>query len=316
MIVGVPNYKQLHDTAVGWMNLAWEITTKELDDFHEAFTVFMMIEEERGSEKADAEAEKFWTAAQYKLNNATSLLQQSLEIFLKARIAEVSPFLLIVGEPQSWPRPEPSGDVDFSNFRTLDAVQLCRAVKIVSATPIPDAFIDFYDRLRRVRNKISHLNSGSIKAEASAILLDILMAHKFLFPDEAWVKFRRRYLDSTGQYSDPEGLYGEDDYTNDCIAGEIETVLHELEPKYAKLFFQFDPKKDALRCPTCLKLRTGWTDREWSFAQKQRGGKIKCAACLSVYTVQEYKNKIREYFGYLDKAEQKEIGEELDRELP
>jgi hypothetical protein len=81
-----------------------------------------------------------------KLNNAISLLQQSLEIFLKAKIAEVSPFLLIAGDPQSWPSPNKLGQVEFSDFRTLDAAHLCRSARIVS-TGLTDQFVQFYTRL-------------------------------------------------------------------------------------------------------------------------------------------------------------------------
>jgi hypothetical protein len=77
---------------------------------------------------SDDDKTDYWRARTYRLNNAISLLQQSLEIFLKARIAEVSPFLLISGEPDRWPKRNSAGDVDFSDFRTLDAVQLCKAV--------------------------------------------------------------------------------------------------------------------------------------------------------------------------------------------
>jgi hypothetical protein len=30
MIVGVPEFAELHDTAVGWLNLAWEIAIREV----------------------------------------------------------------------------------------------------------------------------------------------------------------------------------------------------------------------------------------------------------------------------------------------
>lgn len=315
MIVGVPDHNVLRQTAAGWLNLAWEITIREVEEFQENAIVFNMIEEAHGRDRAEAAVQRSRIAAQYKLNNAISLLQQSLEIFLKARIAEVSPFLLIAGDPQSWPKPEGTGAIEFSNFRTLDAVQLCRVVKLVSTNPLADQFVEFYDRLRKARNKISHLKAGDIHAEANSILIDILSAHKYLFPREIWVDFRREYMISTGQYnSDDFPKEKDEDYVHENITRELGVAFDELDANCIKKFFKYDMNKKGFRCPQCLKLRT--EDAEWTFAQRQRNGNIKCVACQSVYTRQEYKDKINEYFSYLDGAERRRIDEDVRREFP
>ena len=44
MIVGVPDSQELHDTAVGWFNLAWDIVIKEVEDFQEAGSLFNDME--------------------------------------------------------------------------------------------------------------------------------------------------------------------------------------------------------------------------------------------------------------------------------
>ena len=173
--------------------------------------------------------------------------------------------------------------------------------------------MQFYTRLRLERNKIVHLNAGSIKAEVNAIICDILEAHHHLFPDQLWVEFRTRYLRSTGEYWDQEGIFTGDDYTHDQITREVDAALNNLSSQNGKLYFAYDRKKKALRCPRFLKLRSG--DQEWEFAQKQQDGTIKCIACLSVYTRQEYENWILDYFGYLSADEQTEIAEEVRRDL-
>jgi hypothetical protein len=83
VIVGVPDHNRLRETATAWLNLAWEIVIKEAEDFQESDTALETVEEEYGKEAARDAAEKFWAAAQYKLNNAVSLLQQSLGFFLR-----------------------------------------------------------------------------------------------------------------------------------------------------------------------------------------------------------------------------------------
>lgn len=313
MITGIPDHNELTETATGWLNLAWDIVIGEARKFQEVETVFDDIEEQHGPDVAERAINQHWNAKRLKLNNAISLLQQSLEIFLKARIAEVSPFLLIAGDPPSWPSIDNAGNVEFSDFRTLDAIHLCRAARIVSATPLSEQFVQFYGRLRKERNKIAHLNAGSMKAEANAIILDILEAHRLLFPGQLWVEFRKNYLDSTGEYADTEGIFTGDDYTNDKICSEIEAALGELSSQHAKLYFQYDHRKKGLRCPLCLERRNG--DDEWRFAQKQKDGNIRCIACLSVYPKDDYIEAVVKYFKYLGEDEQTRINDETRQEL-
>ena len=135
MIVGVPDHLVLKETAIGWMNLAWDTAIDEARTFQDVEFVTMVLRKSR-ADVANTAIAKHWRE-QLLLNNAFSLLQQSLEIALKAKIAEVSPFLLMAGDPRSWPKPKDGvNTIDFSNFRTIDAVQLCGAVNTVSATPL------------------------------------------------------------------------------------------------------------------------------------------------------------------------------------
>ena len=53
MIVGVPDHNVLRQTAAGWLNLAWEITIREVEEFQENAIVFNMIEEAHGRDRAE-----------------------------------------------------------------------------------------------------------------------------------------------------------------------------------------------------------------------------------------------------------------------
>ena len=169
--------------------------------------------------------------------------------------------------------------------------------------------MQFYTRLRKERNKIAHLNAAAMKAEAHAIILNILEAHNLLFPKQLWAKFRKSYLASTGEYFDKEGLFTGEDITNDRICREIAAALAELSPRESKLYFQHDNRKKGLRCPHCMELRSKHCDEEWRFAQKQIDGRIRCIACLSVYSKEGYADAMVKDFGCLDELEQSEIGE-------
>jgi DNA-binding ferritin-like protein (Dps family) len=117
MIVGVPDANELRETAIGWLNLAWEVAINEVREFQEVDEYFDALAREYEEEPRQEEINKFWDTSRYNLNNAISLLQQSLEIALKARIAEVSPYLLIAGDPQSWPTVNSSNnEADFADF--------------------------------------------------------------------------------------------------------------------------------------------------------------------------------------------------------
>ena len=78
MIVGIPSARQLHEIAVGWLNLAWEITIGEVIEFQEAEHLFTGVDLEREPERIEEDIEKYWKGANYKLNNAISLTQQAL----------------------------------------------------------------------------------------------------------------------------------------------------------------------------------------------------------------------------------------------
>jgi hypothetical protein len=287
VIVGVPDFRELHDTATGWLNLAWEITIHEMSEFQEAAEFL-------SKEDVDEETKKYWNGARYKLNNAISILQQSFEIELKARIAKVSPFLLIAGDPQSWPGMDASGRIDFSDFRTLDSVHLCKVCNIASDSPLPIKFIQLYSEVRKTRNKIAHLNAGNMKAESTEILLTILTAHGQLYQKGTWMQFRRKYM-LTEQKEAPQFLSVED-VTNDTLNYEFETLRWSLTPQKLREFFGYDVRKRELTCFNCEEQRSGYCDRNWAFAQRQKDGTVKCTVCDHIYTQAEYKT-------YEDEAE-------------
>jgi hypothetical protein len=133
MIIDVPDHPELKETAIGWFNLAWGTTTDALSIFQQNVEYY---EEHVGEEMSAEQTDGCWHAQRYKLNNAIALLQQAMELFLKARIAEVSPFLLIAGEPHHWPKPNADGKVSFSEFRTIDTGQPMDRLVFPGAIPL------------------------------------------------------------------------------------------------------------------------------------------------------------------------------------
>jgi hypothetical protein len=95
-----------------------------------------------------------------------------------------------------------------------------------------------------------------------------------------------------------------DDYTNDKLNHEFETLLSELEPRYLREFFGCETKKRDLTCFNCLDQRTSWCDQDWEFAQKQKGG-VKCVGCHHWYTDAGYKELADTYAKELEEQRQK-----------
>jgi hypothetical protein len=91
----------------------------------------------------------------------------------------------------------------------------------------------------------------------------------------------------TEQNNAPNFEDGEDS-TNDSLNYEFDALRLELEPRYLREFFGYDTRKRDLSCFNCQDCRTSWCDRDWEFAQRQKGGGVKCVVCSHRYTDAEY----------------------------
>lgn len=288
MISGVPTSKVLYDTAYGWLNLAWSIATRASEEFQDINDALLWVAEERGVEEAERIEEKHWNAKRLALNNAVSLLQQSLEIFLKAKIAEISPFLLISGDPKNWPKTDDNKEVDFSRFRTLDAVQLIPALNILSIEPIDKSFEDFFNDLRTARNRIIHLNAQAIKTEVKVLLADILRAQKNMLPAKCWMSFRKEYLVTTEEFLDKDFLFNGDDLTREALITEFRTAIFELEDESLLKFFDYDSRKEAFFCPVCID-GLEFIEDDCEFVQAVSRDCLRCCVCRSEFSFNMYK---------------------------
>ncbi len=132
------------------------------------------------------ERKKYLKQAQPDLQSVCAIIQQSNELALKARICAVSPFLLLVGSDYRFSAiPK---NVDFAEFRTIDAVELPKAVNTICAKPLSAQFIQTYNRIRSLRNRIAHLGIVTEMLEPSE-LQDILIDQYIeLWPDRLWLQ--------------------------------------------------------------------------------------------------------------------------------
>lgn len=269
MITEIPTSAEFHAVGLNQLYLAWEIAMKavrETDDY-EQFISDASYEDDKAAS---------WQKAQPALANAFALVQQAMEMALKGRIAKVSPYLLIARDPKDWPRAVEKSDVPFSEFRTVDAADLLKVHNTFSDLPLDDTFRDFWEKVRRDRNKIMH----SVAPQAfdpATIVRNILTVAETLFSEISWAE---RLIDIKFDNTD----WFLDDYSQNDAMWQIELAMRQLTPAECDRFFNFKPKQRAYQCPECRsKAETKNYDELPSLAQLLSKNKnetgLKCVFC-------------------------------------
>ena len=195
-------------------------------------------------EQAD---EEFWRKSQPQLGNALSLIQQGIELFLKGRIAEVSPFLLIVRDPREYPKANATGDIPFSEFRSIDAADLVKISNAVCSERLGDDFRTFFDEVRRQRNSFIHGVGTPTPLSASALIIYILRANDFLRPGERWASQRISHV-GDDEYAG-FGIF--QDYNYVSVVEEVATAVRALPPAANRSLLGFDPRRQRHICFNC-----------------------------------------------------------------
>src|SRR5260370_20541292 len=113
MITHIPTSGDYEQSALSLLNLSWET----------ALELAIQLDEARKADNEVEEAE-YWAASHTQLTTSISLVQQALDFQLKARIAAVSPYLLIAGPPKNWPTDCHNKDLPFADFYAIEAQDL------------------------------------------------------------------------------------------------------------------------------------------------------------------------------------------------
>src|SRR5262249_17833822 len=145
----------------------WDTVTALLLEYRDAEEWNAIVEE--------GQTEHYSRASQKPLAIATALLQQGSEFLVKAAIAEVSPYLLIAGSAQNWPKKCDIGDTPFSAFRTPDSEDLIRVHNTVASSRFSELFMQQFAEMRKVRNTVFHSVDRSLRFTEKDILSSILI---------------------------------------------------------------------------------------------------------------------------------------------
>jgi hypothetical protein len=273
MITDIPSAEDFQRAGIGFLNLSWDAVIDIIRHVHvfEEFDYW-------GDEERD-----YWKAAQGVLATSLALSQQGIELLVKARIAEVSPFLLL---DSNWCKGHDKVDTPFSEFRTIDSQDLMRAYDTIQKTRLPDDFKNRVNELRRLRNTVFHTVDKRMTIAAHDVLFSILDAVHYLVAPRSWMKTRREYLNE----SHLSMAYSSDHVDSD-IAIEAATVMEVFAPADIFRFLGINKKQRRYECYNCHRACNEYSEgTECKFAvlrpNNATATKVFCAICESEETVE------------------------------
>ena len=238
MIIEIPDKDDFVRSGLSMLNLAWDAIAALYLDFEDS-----KIED--WDDDGDVK-EEFWKAAQHPISIALALSQQGIELMLKGRITEVSPFLLLSGSPKDWPSGCGEKNTPFAYFRTIEAHELIRAHDSVFSERLTDAFKTQFEELRRVRNIIFHGVDKRSRPTAKGVFKIILEAVDCLHGPKSWIKIRREYLKNT-----PRSIAYSTDEVDIILVSEVLNLLKVLNHSDTRQYLGFNKKQRDYICYNC-----------------------------------------------------------------
>ena len=252
MITNIPRPIDFHLAGLSYLNIAWENINElcdNIDDFGKKILNWDKFKLDEYVDKSEIGEIKnlHWEDLQRNLSLALSLIENSVELILKGRISEISPYLLIIDLPHRWPAKCDVSDISFSEFKTIDASELFRMHNTVYGEKLPQIFCTHFERLRARRNKIIHTVDKALRLSIRDVFLDILESYHFLIKDGSWLQCRFNYLEDK-----PESrlLAGEGYSTNISVYLEMLNAMNFLKPKEIERYFGLSKARRYI-CPTC-----------------------------------------------------------------
>ncbi|OYW34713.1 MAG: hypothetical protein B7Z41_01250 [Rhizobiales bacterium 12-66-7] len=193
MITNLPTQESLNNVALRTYFRAWNELIEIWLDFSLQFEGTLDVKPSIA--KWHEEWREYLTEAQSDLQSICALIQQSMELALKARVCAISPFLLLLDtgiKLSANPK-----QIDFSELRTLDAVDLPGAVNTLTDSHVSDDFIEKYSSLRSLRNKITHLGETSVSLDPDQVLRLAVSLYLSIWPNRNWLADRLEFAAQT-----------------------------------------------------------------------------------------------------------------------
>lgn len=280
MLKNIPSAASLNEMALRLYFDAWDRTIGMVFEFEQHFDIFgevMNDEHQYWNEWLD-----YLEGAQSEMGAISATIQNSAELRLKSIICDVNPVLLILNGNISF-KTKKGEDIDFANLRTLDAVDLLDAVKSMTDFEFPDTYVEQYGRMRRMRNRFTHL--GSHEDGLTPRNLIEIMVHQYisLWPDGRWL-FRRvcfdgssakRFFHDERHSSIVSNIMIEMDYNKD--------VINNFQ---FKKMFGYAKGKLKFFCTSCMSRRaTKWHDGACPTVVQIGKNKFICLMCEDILNI-------------------------------
>lgn len=237
MITEIPTSEEFALAAYAQFDFAWDIVIS-----------FMTALDEAGQyvDVGKDDEAQFWEAARRRILTSLIIAQQGVELAIKGKLVAFSPYLLL-GSPSDWPKDKIGKGIEFSEFKTIDAQDLIKAYNMVSLQPFDTKFVDLFDRVRKVRNSAMHSVNAKLRISPKEVILIILEAHEYLFPDQSWIKARREFL-----FSAPDvQVYVDNDHIDGVLVRESWAVYNLLTKSERERYFKVDAGVRKYICPVC-----------------------------------------------------------------
>jgi hypothetical protein len=236
MIVDVPQPQDFQAAGMGFLNLAFGFAGELINELDEA---------SEWDEEVFISRKRFWQAAQGKLATALALGQQGIELLLKAKIAEVSPFLLL---DVKW-RDRKIETTSYVDLRTVDAQDLVRLYDISQASPLPKAFVQRVDDLRKLRNSIFHSVNRRLSFAPRDIMLMHLEAVHHLVGAGRWIEMRRKaYQLSHTNVAFPSYV----DAHHAQLSADVVNLICHLAPAELRTYLGLNVRQRRYICYDCV----------------------------------------------------------------
>lgn len=259
MIKNLPSEEGLRTAALRSYFRAWDSIITGIIDFGQTYSEIEPFNADAG-DGWDEERQAYVDAWQPELHAAQALLQNANELALKSRIAAVSPYLLLLNADLRFS--SIAQDVDFSELRTLDAVDLPRAVNTLTSTPVNAAYVERYGELRSSRNKYEHLGDTNTPLDPVKLLTSMAQTYFDLWPNRMWLKDRNEAgeFSRRGFFSDKNWSHTQE--TLHCFEYDREYIPNSLFKRI------FGTKKSDVKfaCPDCM---SDWAVTRWGPAASE-----------------------------------------------
>jgi hypothetical protein len=186
--------------------------------------------------------------------------------------------------PGSGRKADSSNKIEFSQFKTIDAIHLPKVLNAVSAQKLSERFQTHYDDLRNLRNRLMH-SVGRAPIEGPDFYRIVLRSFKYLEPGRPWLKERQAYLERNEDavlYSGDAGDY--------VLIKEAVRVIESLKPSDCVDLLGFDRRKRRYLCPSCEATLSSFEDEGAYLCQLSEDDpnhiSIRCYLCETSFEVE------------------------------